>query len=69
MAFGNTYTCSKCGVSFAKTNSHTCDPTKIEAHLLARFEKELDEGRQPYLTPRQQRKLEFYRWCITNDRP
>lgn len=62
------FPCLDCGVK-VYTDNHVCDPKKVEEFLLGKFGKQLKDGERPKLTPRMQRRIEFYRWCAENDRP
>lgn len=63
-------TCSECGEKFFlhKKGDHVCLAANVERNLLARFEKDMKDGKGPYLTPRMKKQVEFYRWLEANGR-
>ena len=60
--------CPDCGIK-VYSDTHSCDPKRVEEFLLGKFKKEMESGKQVELTPRMQRRIEFLRWCEENGRP
>lgn len=56
--------CEDCGVKIY-SETHSCDPKKVEDRLIERFKSELRGGE---LTPRMKNHVLFLQWCRENDR-
>ena len=63
--FPTQLTCQKCGVHYTKTSTaHKCYLDDYLSYNEKLLERKLKAGQGPYLTVRDQRRIEFYRYLV-----